>query len=105
MCETKQRTRFQLLGELGELTVIQNCGCPRCKQAHTLKRLRANFKAADIICDFCGFTAQTKAVTITARNQQLKSILGAAWSVQEERMRAHIYLPLFIVTVYKGVAE
>jgi type II restriction enzyme len=105
MRNDKRQTRFQLLGELGELTVIQTCGCPRCKQVRTLRRLRANFKAADIICDFCGFTAQAKAVTVTKRNQQLKSLLGAAWSVQNERMKSHIYLPLFIVTVYKGQPE
>lgn len=99
------RTSFQLLGELGELTVIKTCPCPKCKSRHTLRRLRANFKAADVICDFCGFTAQVKAVTVRKPKQKLKSLLGAAWSVQQERMKSLIYLPLFIVTVLKGTPE
>jgi type II restriction enzyme len=100
---SSKKTPHQLLGELGETTVTRNCRCPRCKKAGSLRRLRANFKAADVICDFCGFTAQVKAVTVPDHGHLPKQLLGASWPVQRERMESHIYIPLFIVTVRGGV--
>jgi type II restriction enzyme len=70
-----------------------------------LRRLKANFKAADVICDFCGFVAQVKAVTVSARGQLPKQLLGASWPVQRDRMESHIYLPLFVVTVCGSAAD
>ena len=102
---SSRKTRFQVLGELGVSTVVKNCSCPRCKRSRTLKRLIANFKAADIICDFCGYTAQVKAVTVSRRGRLPSRLLGASWLVQLERIESHIYLPLFIVTVWNGVAD
>ncbi len=99
------KTLNQSLGELGEVTVTRQCMCPRCKRSRTLRRLRANFKAADIICDFCGFTAQVKAVTTPARGQLTRQLMGASWPVQRERMKSHIYPPLFVVTVIGGKAD
>lgn len=97
----KKRTRHQLLGDLGERTVTQFCSCPRCKRTKTLKLLGPNFKAADVICDFCAFTAQVKAVSVRARDDMPKALLGAAWRVQNDRMTAGIYLPLFVVTIHE----
>jgi type II restriction enzyme len=59
--------------------------------------LPANFKCADIICDFCGYLAQVK--TANTRNVSLvpNLILGAAWGPQKKRMAAGIYFPLFLV--------
>jgi len=43
----------------------QRCGpartanVSRCKREGTLRRLPANFKCADIICDFCGYRASS----------------------------------------------
>lgn len=99
MAITSSKTARQLLGALGEATVIEKCRCPRCKRVKTLKRLPVNFKAADVICDFCSFTAQVKAVDITRRGELPKVLLGASWPVQRDRVESGIYLPLFIVTV------
>lgn len=92
-------TTRQLLGEQGELIVASRCSCPKCKRAGTLKRLPANFKCADIVCDFCGYLAQVKAVRCERLIACPPRVLGAAWSVQRERMDAGIYFPLFIVLV------
>jgi len=94
----------QVLGEIGELLVIKNCNCPKCKKANTLKRLRQNFKCADIICDFCGYLAQVKSHKTNDIDDLPLKILGAAWGVQKERLDSCIYMPLFIV-LYKSKTE
>ena len=91
-------TNNQVLGEKGEILVTKSCSCPRCKRSSTLRRLRANFKCADIICDFCGYTAQVK--TMSKYTEEIpKHVLGAAWSVQKARMDSGIYMPLFLVQI------
>lgn len=62
-----------------------------------LKLLPPNFKCADLICDFCGFVAQVKAMNVKDTSQLPKSVLGAAWGPQKERMDAAIYFPLYLV--------
>jgi hypothetical protein len=64
--------------------------------------LPGNFKCADLICDYCGYLAQVKAATSVDADILPRQILGAAWSVQKERMDAGIYFPLFIVLVQPG---
>jgi type II restriction enzyme len=91
-------TEKQMLGEMGEILVTKYCSCPRCKRTRTLKRLRTNFKCADIICDFCSFTAQVK--TMSSYTEEIPSkVLGAAWSVQKDRMNSGVYMPLFLVQI------
>jgi type II restriction enzyme len=92
-------TKRQVLGRFGEMCVASQCSCPRCKRARTLKRLPNNFKCADLICDFCGYLAQVKAVTVRDIDVIPDNVLGAAWGPQEERMAAAIYFPLFLVLV------
>lgn len=92
----------QALGERGENLVAKLCPCPRCKRSNTLCRLPANFKCADVICDFCGYLAQVKAVSVKDPDVLPKRILGAAWGVQKERMDAGIYFPLFVVLFGAG---
>lgn len=88
------------LGDFGEELVRANISCPRCKRAKTLRLLPANFKCADLICDFCGYLAQVKTATVKSDVEKLpNSLLGAAWGPQKERMDAGIYFPLFIVLV------
>jgi type II restriction enzyme len=93
------KTNKQLLGEKGELLVIKKCSCPKCKTEKSLKRLPTNFKCADIVCDFCGYLAQVKSKNVQHIEKLPNKILGAAWSVQKERMDSEIYFPLFIVLV------
>ena len=93
------KTEKQLLGDRGETIVTKKCHCPKCKTEKSLKQLRANFKCADIICDFCGYLAQVKTKTVKDINKLPNAILGAAWSVQKQRMDAGIYFPLYIVLV------
>ncbi|MGH7929184.1 MAG: DpnI domain-containing protein [Candidatus Binatia bacterium] len=90
-------TPKQLLGAWGEALVTKACDCPKCKRLRTLKRLPPNFKCADIICDFCGFLAQVKAMSVSSVTPLPKQVLGAAWGPQKERMDAAIYFPLFLV--------
>lgn len=90
-------TAKQQLGVWGELIVGKTCDCPRCKKPGTLKRLPPNFKCADLICDFCGFLAQVKTMTVSAVEPLPKRVLGAAWGPQKDRMNAAIYFPLFLV--------
>ena len=59
-------TAKQLLGAWGEKLVAAKCACPKCKRSKTLKLLPPNFKCADLICDFCGFLAQVKAMSVPA---------------------------------------
>lgn len=89
-------TSKQQLGAWGESLVARNCDCPKCKRPKTLKRLPSNFKCADLICDFCGFPAQVKAMTVKVLDPLPKQILGAAWGPQKERMDSAIYFPLFL---------
>src|SRR5215831_17997143 len=92
-------TDRQLLGAFGEQRVVQECLCPHCKRSKTLARLPNNFKCADVICDFCGYLAQVKAVTVKDIDIIPGTVLGAAWGPQAERMAAAIYFPLFLVLV------
>lgn len=92
-------TARQALGEFGEQRVVQDCGCPRCKRRKTLVRLPPNFKCADVICDFCGYLAQVKASSAKRIDQVPKTVMGAAWEPQRQRMEAAIYFPLFLVLV------
>ena len=93
------KTNKQLLGERGEILVTKKCPCPKCKSEKSLKRLPANFKCADIVCDFCGYLAQVKSKNVKDVNKVPNKILGAAWSVQKERMDSGIYFPLYIVLI------
>lgn len=90
-------TEKQALGAWGEQLVARTCNCPKCKATGTLKRLPANFKCADLICDFCGFLAQVKTVNVKALTPLPTRILGAAWGPQKDRMAAAIYFPLYVV--------
>jgi hypothetical protein len=90
-------TPNQLLGAWGEALITKVCGCPKCKRLSALKRLPANFKCADLICDFCGYLAQVKAMSVSSLTPLPKKVLGAAWGPQKERMDAAIYFPLFLV--------
>ncbi|UVO34496.1 DpnI domain-containing protein [Bradyrhizobium arachidis] len=88
-------TKRQVLGRFGELTVAKHCQCPKCKRSQTLKRLPNNFKCADLICDFCGYLAQVKATSVRSIETVPKSVLGAAWGPQKDRMTSAIYFPSF----------
>ena len=90
-------TSKQVLGQWGETLVAKKSACPRCKRTYSLRRLPTNFKCADIICDFCGYLAQVKTLTVRDVSRPPSSILGAAWKPQRARMKAGIYFPLFIV--------
>lgn len=89
----------QALGAFGELRVVQDCACPKCKRNKTLVKLPPNFKCADVICDFCGYLAQVKSASSKHLDRIPKAVLGAAWGPQLERMEAAIYFPLFLVLV------
>ena len=95
-------TRNQQLGEAGVQFVVKKCRCMKCKREKTLRRLMANFKCADLICDFCGYLAQVKTANVLDPETLPSTILGAAWSVQKERMDAGIYFPWFIVLARRG---
>lgn len=93
-------TDKQILGNLGEQLVARKIDCPGCKnRGKSLRTLPANFKCADVICDFCGYLAQIKTKTVTNADKLPKLLLGAAWGPQAERMEAGIYFPLFVVLV------
>lgn len=97
------KTERQNTGDLGEAIIEKNCLCPRCKsKGKTLKRLVANFKCADIICDFCGFLAQVKTKRSDDINTIDNTIAGAGWNPQKSRMDAGIYFPLFFVKISKN---
>jgi type II restriction enzyme len=89
----------QELGIFGEQKVTRHCACPKCKRSRTLVRLPQNFKCADVICDFCGYLGQVKASRALDIEKIPKSILGAAWGPQKDRMDAAIYFPLFLVLI------
>lgn len=90
-------TQRQVLGRAGEMAVAKRCLCPRCKRSRTLVRLPANFKCADVSCDFCGYLAQVKATRVADIEILPKAVLGAACGPQDARMRASIFFPLFLV--------
>jgi type II restriction enzyme len=92
-------TALQARGAFGERCVTQNCECPRCKRRRTLIRLPTNFNCADVICDFCGYLAQVKTSRVKVIDNLPRSVLGAAWEPQKQRMDAAIYFPLFLVLV------
>lgn len=95
------RTKRQLQGDLGQKVVCQHCLCPKCKRGK-LKQLIGNFKCADVICDFCGFLAQLKTPTIKSPTEKITTILGGAWTVQKEKIKAGILHPLYIVRILNG---
>ena len=89
-------TAKQVPGRKGEDTVRARIACPRCRRPKTLTSLPANFECADVICKFCGFLAQVKAVTISG-DQLPARVLGAAWGPQHEQIVGGIFQPLFVV--------
>lgn len=92
-------TKQQELGKFGETMVAKHCVCPGCKKGTTLVRLPNNFRCVDLVCDFCGYLAQVKSVTAEDITSLPKTVRGAGWGPQKERMEAGIYFPLFIVLV------
>ena len=94
---TELRTGKQQLGDWGEEVVAKTCHCPSCKKSKTLKLLPANFKCADIICDFCGYLTQVKTAKVTDVESIPKYVLGGAWGPQKARMEAAIYFSLYLV--------
>jgi type II restriction enzyme len=86
-------TEKQILGKAGEIFVIRNCDCPKCKHSNTLRLLPPNFKCADVICDFCGYLAQVKTATSKDVGKLPKILFGAAWGVQKDRMAARYLFP------------
>ena len=93
------RTVRQKTGDFGEDLIQKKYKCPRCKIDKILKKLPLNFKCADIICDFCGYLAQVKTHNVKDINKFPKTILGAAWLPQKERMDAGIFFHyLYIAT-------
>ncbi len=94
-------TEKQIVGNRGEKLIRQNFNCFKCKKKNTLKPLITNFKCADLICDFCGYLAQVKTNTISDINIFPKSVLGASWAPQKERMDAGIFFPIFFVFIEK----
>ena len=91
-------TAKQILGKFGEEVVRKQCNCPDCDKGR-FKLLGNNFKCADIICEFCGFLGQVKAKNVKDVETTPKTILGAAWKPQEERMKKGFFFPLFVVLV------
>ena len=98
-------TGKQQLGTLGEELVRRHCICPSCKRGKTIVRLPPNFKCADLICDFCGYLAQVKTKTEADITAIPETVLGAAWAPQEERNKAGIYFPLFLVLITDSQEE
>ena len=94
-------TEKQKLGDWGEKLVAKQVNCPSCKRQNTMKLLPPYFKCADLICDFCGYLAQVKTTTSKEIDTLPKTILGAAWGPQQERMNAGIFFPLFVVVTTK----
>jgi len=91
-------TAKQILGKFGEEIVRNQCNCPDCEKGK-FKLLGNNFKCADIICEFCGFLGQVKAKNVKDIEIIPKTILGAAWKPQKERMEKGFFFPLFVVLV------
>jgi hypothetical protein len=85
----------QDLGRKGEEAVRTSVACPRCRRNKTLTPLPTNFQCADLICKFCGFLAQVKAVTLDG-DALPDRVLGAAWGPQHEQILAGIFQALFI---------
>lgn len=95
-------TTRQELGTFGEKLVAQECSCPKCKRPKSLVLLPRNFKCADLICDFCGYLAQVKASRVKDVEVVPRTVMGAAWGPQRERMASGVYFPLFLVLVSDG---
>ena len=91
-------TPKQLLGAKGETAVSKHVNCPRCGRKRHLTRLPRNFQCADVICKFCGYLAQVKAVTLAQGSDELpRRVPGAAWGPQQEQMLAGIFHGLYFV--------
>jgi type II restriction enzyme len=76
--------------------VSEHVACPRCNKRRHLSRLPTNFQCADVICKFCGFLAQVKAVTLPEGSSDRPSrLLGGAWRPQHEQIIAGIYHGLY----------
>lgn len=93
-------TSKQSLGTRGERVVAKYVRCPGCKRPErTFRTLPANFKCADVVCDFCGYLAQVKTKSIKGKlpDECPQRIMGAAWGPQSARMDAGIYFSLYIV--------
>lgn len=77
--------------------------CPRCNRAKHLSKLPKNFQCADLICKFCGFLAQVKALTLGEGATDLPpTVPGAAWQPQHDQIIAGIYHGLYLVGFSPG---
>jgi len=91
-------TAKQLLGAKGEAAVSKHVNCTRCGRKRHLTRLPQNFQCADVICKFCGYLAQVKALTLAQGSDELpRRVPGAAWGPQQEQMLAGIFHGLYFV--------
>jgi hypothetical protein len=91
-------TGKQQLGRLGERAVSQHVSCPRCSGPRHLSPLPVNFQCADLICKFCGYLAQVKAISLPAEStDRPRWVLGAAWGPQQAQLIAGIFHGLYLV--------
>ncbi len=78
--------------------MCEHVSCPRCNRVRHLARLPRNFQCADVICKFCGYLAQVKALTLPDGTDRLPDrVLGAAWGPQHDQITAGIFHGLFLV--------
>jgi len=89
-------TAQQLAGKEGERAVCRQITCPSCGRKR-LTALPVNFDCADVICRFCGFMAQVKAIT-SVTGAWPSTLPGGSWPRQQEQIIAGITHALFVVS-------
>jgi hypothetical protein len=95
----------QQLGRLAERAVTEHVPCPRCSRPKHLSPLPVNFQCADLICKFCGYLAQVKAVSLReGSSDRPRWVLGAAWGPQQQQIIAGIFHGLYVVGYTPGRA-
>ncbi len=81
--------------------IRKNIRCPSCGRGPFVA-LPPNFPVVDLICRFCGETAQVNSLHVNKRDSRLPgTVISSAWKPQKIRIAAGIYKPLYIVTFFR----
>jgi DNA-directed RNA polymerase subunit RPC12/RpoP len=84
-------SKYQDIGNKGELEVIAKVKCPNCGKK--LMRLPKGYPLVDVQCKACYFRAQVKSPTSEPKDV----IFGAGWDILNKTLKSGYQIPNLIV--------
>jgi len=84
-------SKYQDVGDKGELEVIAEVKCPNCHKK--LMLLPKGYPLVDVQCTACHFRAQIK----TQQSKPKDTVYGAGWDIMDKTLKSGYQIPPLIV--------